>query len=188
MDDAALLILLISCLDAGIAQYNGYGDAVPQLPAGTIAQKAFQSRQEGAPDAPAIIVNLSRLVPRGYPRKRNNWNLSTGVMTRTHGQRMEATFHVEALVPQSPATPAAMTEAGVLNVARYILQNDATIATLLAQGVRLFRIDKMDSNYIKDDKDQNENVPFFEITFTYRTAIVESTPFVDNFNPVFGRV
>jgi hypothetical protein len=187
MDDATLLIQLISCLDAGIAEYNTL-EGVPALPAGTISQKAFQPRQEGAPTAPAIIVNLARLVPRGFPKKKNTWNTTTSVMTRTHGQRMEATFHVEALVPQSPATPEAMTAAGVLNVARYILQNDATMATLAAQDVWLLRIDKMDSNYIEDDANQNENVPFFEITFVYRSAITVGTPFVDKFNPVFGRV
>jgi hypothetical protein len=151
------------------------------LPANLVAIRGNQPRQQGAPTGPAIIVTHSGNVPRGFAKRRNVWDSVNQVMNFEHSQRMESTYHVEALVPQSPATPDAMTEADVLNVARFILQNDAAMALLGAQKVYLLRVAKMDSNYIEDDSDQNENVPFFEITFQYRWSAISTTPTIYDF-------
>jgi hypothetical protein len=188
MDEAQLLILIMACLDAGIAAWNANPYASTPLPADLAAQRGNQPRQEGAPSTPAIIVVHTGNVPRGFPYRKGYWDNTAQAMKYIHGQRMESTYHVEALVPQSPATPSAMTEADVLNVARYILQNDATIQTLLAQGVFLLRVNSMQSNWIEDDKDQNENVPFFEVTFVYRWTQTVGVPVITDVNLVFDRV
>jgi len=101
---------------------------------------------------------------------------------------MESTYHIEALVPQSPADYTGMTEADVLNVACFILQSDAAIATLASLNVGLLRVTQLRSNYIVDDKEQNENVPFFEITFSHRVEVTLTAPTIDEFNTVFARV
>ena len=186
MDESKLLLLIISLLDAGIAAYAG---GPTPLPVGLTAQRAFQPRQQGAPVNPAIVVNHTGSVLRGNARRTSVWDASSSSFVYTYSQRMESTYHFEAIVPQSPEDYTAMTEADVLNVARFIVQNDTAISTLLAAPgrVSLLRVTKMDSNYIEDDKDQNENVPFFEVTFQYRWSVVSSAPTVESFTTSLHR-
>lgn len=186
MDENQLLIALLALLDSGIASYVANPLNTRLLPEGLTSQRAFLSRQGDTPEGPAIIVNrtLTRMI--GYPRRRSRQTDSGWV--KTQGQRYESTYHIEALVPQSPAEPTAMSEADVLNVARFILTCDAALVAFRSQNVGLLRVTEIRSNYIEDDKDQNEDVPFFEITFTHRIEFNAAVPLVDVFKTVFQPV
>lgn len=188
MDEAELLVQLVSLLDTGFASYNANPFNAKPLPDGITSAKAFQPRQQGAQITPTVYVNLTDPKPVGFPKRESKWDADTGLMMHVQGQRMESTYHIEALVPQSPADYTGMTEADVLNVARFILQSDETIATLTPLNVGLLRVSGMRSQYIDDDKEQNENVPFFEITFSHRVEVTLTAPTIDQFNTVFARV
>jgi hypothetical protein len=188
MDEAQLLVQIIGMLDAGFAAYNANPYNTKPLPAGIEAVKAFQPRQQGAQITPTVYVNLEDPKRIGFPKRESKWDAQSQLMMHVQGQRMESTYHIEALVPQSPADYTGMTEADVLNVACFILQSDAAIATLASLNVGLLRVTQLRSNYIVDDKEQNENVPFFEITFSHRVEVTLTAPTIDEFNTVFARV
>lgn len=189
MSGADLLIQLVSLLDAGFAAYtaNPYNASRP-LPSGIEAVQAFQARQQGAQITATVYVNETRARPVGTPKRLSTWDQTNAIMLSVQGQRMETTYHIEALVPQSPAAPDALTETDVLNVARFILQSDETIAALTALNVGLLRVADMPAYYVDDDQEQHENVPFFEITFSHRMAISTTAPTVETFETVFARV
>jgi hypothetical protein len=188
MDESQLLIQLVTLLDTGIAAYIANPYNTRPVPAGLTSARAFQPRQQGAELTPTIYVNWAGSVPRGYPKRQSKYDADTGLMMHIQGQRMESTYHIEALIPQSPADPDAMTESDVLDVARFILQNDATIETLRPLNVGLLRVTQINSQYIVDDREQNENVPFFEIVFSHRKEVTLTAPTIDTFNTVFARV
>jgi len=188
-DQSQLLIQLISLLDNGFASYtaNPYNASRP-LPDGLTSARAFQPRQQGANVTATVYVNALDPRPVGFTKRVDKWDAVNNVMLHTESQRFESTYHIEALVPQSPAAPTAMTEIDVLNVARFILQSSATIETLRPLNVGVMRVGQLRSSYIDDDKEQNENVPFFEIVFTHRTGVTQATPIIDQFDTVFARV
>lgn len=189
MSDAQLLVQLVSLLDTGFAAYtaNPYNASRP-LPADIEAVRAYQSRQQGANETATVYLSLAGTKPVGTPKRASVIDPDSGAVLHVQGQRMESTYHIEALVPQSPATPDAMTEMDVLNVARFILQSTETIATLTPLNVGLLRVSDMPTLYIDDDKEQHEDVPFFEITFSHRMAISTTVPTIDAFKTVFARV
>jgi hypothetical protein len=181
--------LLVSLLDAGFAAYtaNPYNGGRP-LPANIEAVSGMQPRQQGANIDATVYVQLGPQRPIGFPKRTLTWDADNELMMHVQGQRMETTYHIEAWVPQSPATPDAMTEMDVLNIARFILTSDETIATLQPLNVGLLRVLNMPSLFIDDDREQHENVPFFEITFSHRMAITQTAPVVEEFQTVFARV
>lgn len=188
MDESQLLVVLVGLLDTGIAAYNANTYNTRKLPAGLEAVRAFQPRQQGAQITPTIYVNQQETKPVGYPKRQSKWDEADGLMLSVQGQRLESTYHIEALVPQSPTDYTAMTEVDVLNIARFILQSDETIAVLTPQNVGLLRVTRIGSQYIDDDKDQNENVPFFEITFSHRIDVTTTAPTIDEFQTGIYRV
>lgn len=189
MDENQLLIVLIGMLDAGLAAYAANPYNTRALPTGITSQRAFQPRQQGAPEGPAIIVNHSGTRQIGFPKRfSKQLNPPDGDWVKVQGQRYESTYHIEALIPQSPAEPNAMTESDVLNVARFILQSDEAVAVLTPQNIGVLRVTDLRSNYIVDDKEQNENVPFFEVTFSHRIEFSAAVPLIDVFKTVFNRV
>lgn len=189
MDESQLVIVLIGLLDAGIAAFNANPfNAARPLPAGLESVRAFQPRQQGAEIVPTIYVNHAGTKPIGFPKRTAKWDTSTLEMVNTQGNRYESTYHIEALIPQSPADPTAMTESDVLNIARFILQSDSTLATLVPQNIGVLRVTELQANWIVDDKGQNENVPFFEVTFSHRLEFSSTVPTIDVFETVFNRV
>lgn len=159
--------LLKSTIEAGIAAWPGAA-----LPDGIIIQQAFQPRQEGVPSGPAIFLHhKGPATPRGYPKFENYTDPDTQVFMRSETQRMESTYQIGALVPQSPDTPDQLTEVDVLNIVRRILQGTGTLAILNPQNVGVFRVSTVDSNYFSDDKSQNENNPIFDIVLTHSDVV-----------------
>lgn len=188
MDESQLLVVLTGLLDAGIAAYSANPLNTRPLPDGLIVQRAFQPRQSGAPDGPAILTNFDRKKQIGFPRRFSKYDAANARWLKVQGQRQESTYHIEAMVPQSPADWQAMTEADVLDIARFILQSDETVAALSAQNIGVLRVTENLSNYIVDDKEQNENVPFFEVTFSHRIEFSATTPTIDEFVVSTNRV
>lgn len=176
--------LLISTIAAGIAAWPGAA-----LPVGMTIQQAYQPRQQGVPSGPAIFVHhKGPATPRGFPKFENYTDPDTQALMRRETQRMESTYQIGALVPQSPATPNQLTEVDVLNIVRRILQGTGTLAILNPQDVGVFRVGTVDSNYFTDDKAQNENNPIFVIILTHGDTVAypaqSSTSVISGLYPI----
>lgn len=170
MLETQLQKLLISTIAAGIAAWPGVA-----LPVDLIVQQAFQPRQEGIPTGPFITVyHKGPAQPRGFPKFRNYTD--SNVLMREQRQRMESTYVIGGLIPQSPATPDALTEVDVLTIIRTIMQGTGTLNILNAQDVGVFRVTQVDSNYFQDDKAQNENNPMFSIVLTHSDVVTYPAP------------
>lgn len=168
MLESQLETLLKTTIAAGIAAWPG-----PTLPAGIVIQKAFQPRQAGVPTAPTItFYHKGPAVPRGFPKFDNFLDPADNVFKRSETQRKESTYMVGALYLQDPANVTQITEVDLLEMVRWILQGQNSIAAFKEQDVGVLRISQIDSNYFNDDRGQNENNPAFNIVFTYKNVVV----------------
>lgn len=174
MRDSALRTLLVSTLTAGIARWTG--DA---LPVGLTVQQAYQPRQEGVPLGPTIFFHPKDRTPVGTMSANDTISDDQTIFNHTQHQRVESTFQISALVPQSPADTDAMTEIDVLEVMRWLLQDSVTIATLAPLNVGVLRVTKLSSSFFEDDRHQNENEPMFDIILSHGDTVTTSTPIID---------
>lgn len=167
MLETQLQKLLISTIRAGISAWPGVA-----LPANLSVEQAFQPRQQGVPINPCVtIFHVGPARNVGYPKWINYIDPDTQLPMRMQRQRIESTYRIGALVPQSPATPNALTEVDVLNIVSTIMQSTDVLVALNAQDVGVLRIQQVDSNYFTDDKSQNENNPIFVIILTHKNEV-----------------
>jgi hypothetical protein len=167
--EAALSILLVSVLNAGLA-VRGVAATV---------QKDNQPRQQGVPSAAVILFHHVGTVNVGWPAKQDVWNAANGNFDHIETQRRESRYQIAALAPQTPSDPTKFTPADFVNSAAAIMQSDATIATMLAAQVGLRHITDIRTIYFQDDKDQNEENPSFDIVLSHQDVFTTSTPKVN---------
>lgn len=174
MRDSALRVLLAKILNDGIARWAG-----DPLPGGLTVQQAYQPRQEGVPIGPTVFYHPKSRLPVGTMSASDVPNADGTAMVHTQHQRVESTFQIAALVPQSPADIDGMTEIDVLDVMRWLLQDSVTIATLAPLNVGVLRVTTLTSAFFEDDRHQNENEPMFDIILSHGDTVTTTTPIID---------
>ena len=168
MFDNALITLIIETLMAGEAAAG-----TPGLP---IAQ-AFQPQQQGVDSEPTAYIYKLGDRRYGSPRKSDEWNGT--IIVHTESQKYETQFQLSVLATQNPATPTQYTASDILNLCAYILQSDAAIAMLQAQGVGMERIIDVRNPPFDDDRGQFEFNPSFDFIVTHNQVITTSTPAIE---------
>lgn len=170
MLDNQLYILLIALLK----------DAAPGvgLPANLQVMQAYQTLQQGAATAPAIYIHKIGDKRYGYPQRKEVWNPAHGTFDHREIQQYETTFQLAALAIQDPTSVTALTAPDMLNLAAHIMQSDATIATLEAAGVGIYRVQLIPNSFFMDDRERFEAAPSLEFTVTHKQDILSQTPVV----------
>lgn len=162
MFDNQLIALIISTIIAG--------EATAGIP-GTPIKQAFQPTQQGVNTQPTAYLHKIGDKRYGSPARRDELNEQTNKLMHIETQQYESSFQISTLATQNPATPAQYTASDILNLIAYILQSTATIASLEAQGVGIYRVQQVSNPYFNDDRNRSEASPILEFTLTHKQII-----------------
>ena len=140
----------------------------PSYGIGTVIFKQnYQPTQQGTNTAPTAYLHKINDVLRGSPKVSYLKNLD-GTISETELQQMETTFQWSALAIQNPADEAGTTAADILVSLSALMQGQAFIKTIEAQGIGVLKIGKINNPVFTDDKERNEYNPTFDFTLTHK--------------------
>lgn len=170
MFDNQLITLIIATIISGESTAG-----IPETP----IKQAFQPTQQGVNTQPtAYLYKLfDELV--GTPYSADIWDTDSETLVHTQLQQYATHFQINALSTQDPKTPMQYTASDILNLIASILQSDATIATLQAQGIGIQKIKVAQNPAFTDDRDRNEYAPYLEFILTHKQIITSTTPIID---------
>lgn len=140
-----------------------------------IITKAAQSTQQGVPSGATVFMTKLPDYRYGSRGVKDVWvptdTMGGGIEQHTETQQYESTFQLNCLVTTLPSTPDQPTAADLLNFAAYIMQSQATIDTLQAQGIGIERVTQVRNIPFKDDRDNFEYSPSFDFVLTHKQIV-----------------
>jgi hypothetical protein len=178
MNESALTILMIPIIAAGMTARS--------LTA--VVKRNQQPRQIGTPSTPTIFLNHIATTPYGWPARQDVWNTNTSVMDHTTVQFQRSKYQISGLAPQSPGTPANPTTGDYVRAASLALQDDFARAALFAQNVGILRISDVTSSYFEDEKNQNEEIPTFDVILSHMDVLTINGIIITDFELTVDRV
>jgi hypothetical protein len=164
--------------------------------------QAYQPTMQGANTAPALYIHKIGDQRIGSPRRKSKWTSSYSQLTTESGigietesgigigadgtneptmvhtevQRYATMFQISALATQDPSTPMQLTASDIVNFAAAIVQSDAFIQAIEAQGVGVLKIFDIRNPYFTDDRGQFEASPSFDFALAHNQVIVSTVP------------
>lgn len=161
--------------------------------AGVVVRPIYQPLTVGTPSTPQIT--MQNILPGrryGAPR-RDVVQPGTGVgdMVNQTTQWWETTLQIGATARRDPTAANFLTLPSAVDICKRasdILQGDTGLAALAAQRVRPLRITDVRNVQFVNESDQYEAMPSFDITLVYPQVVDSTTPPVETFEPVIGRV
>lgn len=165
MTDNQLFSLIITALGAGLTDRGFTGVTIMQ---------GFPPTRQGLPSGATVLVSKLPDVPRGHTKRDSVWDFDESVMRHVEEQVYEATFQINALVPQVPIDVSTPTSADLARACRAVMQSSKTLGLLYAARVGILRINEIRNTPFVDDKQRNEYDPSFDFTLTH-TDRFEST-------------
>jgi|SRR5271163_220366 len=169
--DNTLIQLFLPIIQAGLIA-DGFTNVV--------TQQANQPTQQGIPTAPTVYFYKTHTKRYGFLGRNDKWNSMSSMMVHHEHQYYETTFRIQTLVLQSVKNPT-YTAADLANEVASIMQSDATLATLNAQGVGILRVMDIANPYFTDDRDNFEALPSFDFTLLYLNDRTSTTPIIDTY-------
>ena len=176
MYDNQLVQLIITVLQAGFVA-NGFttdnGNAVA-------IKQSYQPTTQGVNTQNTIYLFKIGDHRYGWTGKTDVWDQDTETEVHTERQWYETMFQLSALALQNAADVNSKTASDLLNIAAAIMQSDATLAALHAQGVGILRVTDVRNPYFTDDKDRYEAAPSFDFTLEHEQVIISSSPVIED--------
>lgn len=177
-----LIQLVGDTLIDGFSVYPSYLDV-------GVLQK-YQPTITGAPSGPTIFLHHVHSKRYGV-LGRQEVNTPTPDFTHLETQWWETTIQVGCTARRNPQDPNFLTlpsALDIVNVASDILQGDKGLALLAVQRVRPLRITQVRDLRFKNDSDQYEAQPSFDIVLSHVQITESTTPPVTVTVPNVGRV
>ena len=166
MTDNELLALVIGIIRAGLTAQS----------ITAVVRQANQPRQQGTPTEPTILINKVSNKRYGYMQRSDTWIPEESIMRHTEKQWFETTFQIGALSIQNPTDLEQLTASDLVNTVAQIMQTDATLLTLRAENVGIYRVTNVRNPYFLDDKDRFEASPSFDFTLTHEQVYISEVP------------
>lgn len=141
----------------------------------------FQPTQQGRATERAVmmhIVNYKRIGQRKVVAVNGD---GLGLMPRTETQSMETTLQFSVTQPLD-LDDDALTHGDVLNTIAGVLQSDDAIKFFIANGASLLRVGEVRGGYARNDRDQEEQNPTFDLTVKHNTVFVDGVPQITVFD------
>lgn len=179
MNDNTLMQLLIATITTGLTA-RGIIVGIEQ---------AYQPTQQGIETADAVYIFKLGDNRYGSPNRSDDFDTNTMQMIHTEMEWIETDFQVNALVTQDPSNITQLTAADYLKAVTGVLQSEAGITALKAQGVGIYRIQKGRQPYFKNDRGQYQADPSFDFTVIHPdvvTSVINSTTVVTETVLVIG--
>ena len=154
---------------------NGLAAEFPDV----VIKQAYQPTQQGINTVPTVYFYKIGDKRYGTHEITDVWNEGDEEEVHTESQQYETTFQISALVLQDVNNTNSYTASDLVNRVSYIMQSDATLATLWAQNVGILRVTDVLNPYFMDDRDQFEASPSFTFTLTHLQTISNIVPVVE---------
>lgn len=136
---------------------------VPARHAGPLGYKMrYQPTQQGRPTEPTLWFHKLGDVRYGQRLVRNFWD--GAVMQRIEVQSMATTYQISATQSEQMAD---VTPSDVVNIVASVMQSEDWILRLRPYHVQVLRTRDVRGGYDKNDQDQWEQTPSFDITFSH---------------------
>lgn len=131
--------------------------------AGAKVLQAYQPIANGAEKAPTIY--LSRISDKRYAfNKRKSVDDFSGNQITTNTQIIETTIQVNAWIKRSLKDVNQFTANDLVHKVAAIFSTDETMTFLKSKNLSILRITEIRNPYFKDDNNQNEASPSFDVT------------------------
>lgn len=177
---------IIAVLRAGLTAQGFPTD--PKIPGYIAIKQSFQPRNRGPNSGPTLYIHKLGDHRYGFLQRDDKWDQDALTEVHTERQLYESMFQITALSIQDPAIPDQLTASDIANTAAGIMQSDATVDVLLAQGLAIYRITDIRNPYFEDDKNRFEASPSFDFTLQHERVIISTTPVVEDFTLDIERV
>lgn len=178
MYDYQLVQLFIPIIQNGLIA-AGFG-TIPVI-------QAPQPTLEGVSTEPTVYYNKVGDHQYGFLSVKDGTPVVDDEVEESLFQNMETTFQISVLSIQNPDTPTQFTASDIANRVALIMKSPATIKTLIANGVGIYRIQDVRNPYFSDDRDQSEASPNFDFTLTHKLGSVSNIPTAQSVQPgIFG--
>ena len=125
--------------------------------------QAYQPIANGAEMVPTVY--LSRIGDKRYGfNKRLSVDDSAGNQVTTNTQLIETTFQINAWIKRSLKDVDQFTANDLVQKVAAIFSTDETMTFLKSKNLSILRITEIRNPYFKDDNNQNEASPSFDVT------------------------
>ncbi|POP42327.1 hypothetical protein CHU32_03575 [Superficieibacter electus] len=151
-------------------------------------KRSNQPTDQGPDSGPCLyffVVNHHRY---GSPQRSDEWDKEKEMMIHTESQWIETTYQITGSVLQNPADLESPTANDLIFHASGILQSDNAISQLRKSDVGIYRITENRNIFFKNDRDQYEASPSFDITLTHKDITVTTTPVISSVEAKIIRV
>lgn len=142
-------------------------ELVRELPgqgyAGAQILQDYQPDNEGRVTGPVVYIHKISDPRYGWQSRVESKNPISGEVTRTESQWMRSGYQFTCLAPSYPADLA--------NICAMLMNSRSVIQSLMAKGVGIERITDIRTPYFKNDRDQFEQTPSFDVIFTHQRTI-----------------
>lgn len=163
--------------------------AAPSYGLGTLELKqSFQPTQQGVSSVACLFMHKITDRRYGSPQRKEQWNEVLLQFDYVESELIETTFQCNALAPQDPANNTELTPADYVKAFARALQSDPVLIALQAQGVGVLRITEIRSGYTSNDKEQFQQEPSFDVTFTHRNTTIDTLAPVVSREVIIDRV
>lgn len=143
-------------------------------------QQMNQPTIQGRPSGPALLFSkVGPDVRYGWVKREDGPDEDDPtLMVHRETQFYESTYQIEAVGPpaQPGVTPPIATPSDLVNLAAAVLQSDAALGALRLAGLAVLRVTQVRNPHMKNDRDQFEAVPSFDLVVTHEQIMLSTTP------------
>lgn len=166
MTDNDLLILIRATLLPLMAQQGL--EAFPVL-------AAFQPTTQGrVPDG--VYIHAISDNRYGWQERTDQYDVLTGDQTHTEAQWHESMFQVQGFAQRDPDNLALPTAKDLTDTIAMLMQSQQFRQKLSKEGVGVQRITQVRAPYFVNDQGNFEQNPSFDVTFSHKRVITQTTP------------
>lgn len=164
MLDVQIAQLLTGILNAGMAARSI---------ADVTVQRAQQPRQMGIPSGAFVAWRIVTSLPYGWPARIDVWDETSATMTTATAQVQHTRIQLGCVMPESPATPTAMTSRDLAVAMINIIQHDDALAAFRAADSGITRATNIVVTPYNDDRDRFSMWAAFDFILTHKDVFTE---------------
>lgn len=145
--------------------------------------QAYQQPHDSRSTQATVLIHKVMDRRYGFPKRNDVWDEYSGTMIHTEEVLIESTFQAGA-----DGAVNGMTPSNILGRVAMMLQSDAALSVLKAQGIGILRITDIRQTFFENDERRFEADPSFDFVLTHKQVFVGTNPRVDDFEYRISRV
>lgn len=136
----------------------------------------YQYAQAGRPKEPTLW--FYKVADKRYGQRKSTSKWDGTAMLRTESQVVETTMQISAT---RDFVKGQATASDTLNVVAGVMQSDRWIESLRPDHVQVLRVSNIVTDRTRNDSNQWEESPHFDIVLTHTDTWIDGQPFVNDF-------